>query len=119
MTSKYTNHAINYVELPAADAAQLVQARGFYSTVFGWQYQEWGPQYADTQSSGVASGINGDADHKPKHPLVILYADDLKATREAVVAAGGKITKDIFSFPGGQRFHFTDPAGNELAVWAE
>jgi predicted enzyme related to lactoylglutathione lyase len=107
---------IDYVEIPAREVGRSKQ---FYSTVFGWTYEDWGADYADTRSSGVGSGLNGSSDHRPKTALVTLYADHLENVRDAVVAAGGMITREIFSFPGGRRFHFTDPAGNELAVWSE
>lgn len=113
---KKRDRLIDYVELPAKSTAK---SKAFYTAVFGWQYEDWGPDYADTKSSGVASGLNGGKDHRPKSPLVVLYADDLEAARARVKKAGGKVTRDIFAFPGGRRFHFTDPAGSELAVWSE
>ncbi|MGN6521122.1 MAG: VOC family protein [Dokdonella sp.] len=72
-----------------------------------------------TPSSGVGSGINADATHRPPHPLAVIHARDLEGTRSRVIAAGGEITREIFAFPGGRRFHFRDPAGNELAVWSK
>lgn len=119
MKTEHRNHHIDYVELPAAGAAGLQAAKEFYSTAFGWAYQSWGDEYADTAASGVASGINADTSHRPQNALITVYADDLEATRSKVIGAQGVITKDIFSFPGGRRFHFRDPAGNELAVWSE
>jgi predicted enzyme related to lactoylglutathione lyase len=113
------NSRIDYIELPAADAKQLLQAKDFYAVVFNWQYQDWGDVYADTAGSGVSSGINADDHHRPRTPLVVVFADDLETTREGVIAAKGKISREIFSFPGGRRFHFIDPVGNELAVWSD
>jgi len=110
---------IDYVEFPASDF-DAVQA--FYEKAFGWQFTDYGPEYRafnDGKLDGgfrnstlVASTANGSA-------LVILYAGDLEATREKVIASGGRIVEDIFSFPGGRRFQFADPHGNELAVWSD
>lgn len=107
---------IDYVELPAKDVAA---SKRFYSSAFGWKYQDWGPEYADTNDGRLGSGLNGAADSPLRAPLVVLYAVDLEAARDRVRSAGGRIARDIFSFPGGRRFHFVDPAGNELAVWSE
>lgn len=110
---------INYVEFPAASNEAHVAAKKFYSEVFGWSYQSWGDDYSDTKSSGIASGINGAKDHQPAKPLVILFSSDLEAARERIIKAGGKISMDIFSFPGGRRFHYIDPSGSELGVWSD
>ncbi len=113
-----SNHnEFDYIELPAGNAEEFAKAKSFYSSVFGWEYQQWGDDYADTKGSGVGSGINGD--NPSKAALVVIYVADITAAYDSVKAAGGVIVKEIFSFPGGQRFHFKDPAGNELAVWAE
>ena len=119
MTKKNRDNQIDFVEFPAPSVARLQQAQSFYGRVFGWTYQSWGDDYVDTKASGVGSGLNADASHQPKHPLVVVYTSDLAAARERVLAAKGKITRDIFSFPGGRRFHFEDPAGNELAIWSD
>jgi predicted enzyme related to lactoylglutathione lyase len=113
------NNHIDYIELPAAGAKQLRQAKDFYAQVFAWKYKDWGEEYSDTSDSGVGSGINAGGDHRPLAPLPVVYAEDLAAARKSVQANGGKVTREIFSFPGGHRFHFTDPAGNELAVWSD
>ena len=117
-TSSTTNH-IDYVEFPAASAAALQATKKFYADVFGWNFQDWGEDYADTKSSGIGSGINSDPSHRPPAPLIVLFSSELEATRTKVIAAGGKITKEIFAFPGGRRFHYLDPAGNQLAVWSD
>jgi uncharacterized protein len=111
------NHKINYVEFTSNDVARSKQ---FYSTAFGWSFQEWGQDYISFQDAGA--GIDGGfmkGEAKPGGPLVVLYASDLAATEQAIVAAGGRITVPAFEFPGGRRFHFSDGAGNELAVWSE
>jgi predicted enzyme related to lactoylglutathione lyase len=113
------NNRIDFIELPAASIAELATAKEFYAKAFGWSYKDWGEDYIDTKDSGVSSGINADSDHKPKAPLPVIHVADIDAVCAEVVAAGGVVTRGIFSFPGGRRFHFKDPAGNELAAWSE
>jgi len=109
----HRHHAIDYVEL---SAPQLDTARAFYRTAFGWGFNDYGPGYASIQGpDGAEAG--GLALDGPSTPLVILYSDDVDASRQAVVEAGGTVVREPYEFPGGRRFHFTDPAGNELAVW--
>lgn len=105
---------LNYVELPATDIAK---AKAFYEKAFGWSLTEFGPSYAGTTTGDVDLGLQADKAEAPKAPLAIVETKDLEAALKSVTAAGGKITKPIFAFPGGRRFHFTDPSGNELAVW--
>jgi predicted enzyme related to lactoylglutathione lyase len=109
---------LDYVELRTSNGELHAQTKKFYATVFGWQYKDWGPDYADTRSSGVSSGIAVDTDNAGK-PLPVVFASDLDASRTSAIAAGARITKDIFTFPGGRRFQFLDPAGNEFAVWSD
>ncbi len=111
------NHHIDYVELPARD---LDLVRAFYRDVFGWAFEDYGPDYTAFSHSGLQGGFfraeqcsrtdNGAA-------LVVLYATDLEQTQARVAGQGGTIVKPIFTFPGGRRFQFLDPVGNELAVW--
>lgn len=114
------NHEkINYIEWPARD---LEGTKAFLTRAFDWSFVDYGPDYAALENAGldggfyradcVASTSNGSA-------LVILYSDNLEASLERVEQAGGAIVKPIFSFPGGRRFHFTCPSGNEYAVWSE
>lgn len=112
------NHSINYIELPLKDNAAT---KAFYSGVFGWTFQDYGPDYIAFSGAGVDGGFNGVDGVSAQAPgaLVVLYASELEKTAAAVAAAGGKILKPPFSFPGGRRFHFADPNGNELAVWSE
>jgi predicted enzyme related to lactoylglutathione lyase len=112
------NNTINYIELPLADAAAT---KAFYGGVFGWEFTNYGPNYIAFAGAGIDGGFNGVDDVKPATPgvLVVLYADNLENAVTAVETAGGTILKPIYSFPGGQRFHFRDPNGNELAVWSE
>lgn len=104
---------IDYVELPGVD---LPKVKAFYGDAFGWKFTDYGPGYTAFEE-GIDGGFHGGEAVDAK-PLIILYAHDLEAMEAKVRAAGGKITKSIFAFPGGRRFHFTDPAGNELAVWS-
>jgi uncharacterized protein len=104
----------NFIELPTRDIAST---RCFYEQAFGWKMREFGPSYASTTTGDVDVGLQADAADAPKAPLVVMAVEDLEAALKAVTAAGGKISRPIFSFPGGRRFHFTDPSGNELAVW--
>ena len=104
--------AIDYVELPATG---LPAVKDFYAAAFGWRFADYGPDYASFEGAGVDGGFNG-ADNLTA-PLVILYAHDLEAMQAKVEAAGGRVVQPIFSFPGGLRFHFADPAGNVLGVW--
>lgn len=110
---------IDYLELPARDLKAYGQMKEFYTGVFGWKYQDWGPDYSDTHDSGIASGITSGTDHHSKHPLPVVHVAGIEAAKAAVIKAGGVVSRDIFEFPGGRRFHFTDPGGNELAVWSE
>lgn len=106
---------IDYVELPSATAHELTRA--FYAKAFGWQFTDFGPDYSATITGDVDVGLNGQPEEALAAPLPVVRVDDLEAAFDAVTGAGGVIAKPIFSFPGGRRFHFIDPAGNELAVW--
>jgi uncharacterized protein len=112
-------NCIDFIEFPAENIGRLNQTKDFYKKVFGWSYKDWGEDYSDTQSSGLSSGINADPIHRPSHPLAVIYTVDLEGVREKVVESRGVIIREIFSFPGGRRFHYKDPAGNELAVWSD
>jgi predicted enzyme related to lactoylglutathione lyase len=106
---------IDYVELPNATAHELT--RGFYSKAFGWTFTDYGPTYSATTNGTTDIGLDGDPSAALSAPLPVIRVDNLEAAFEAVSKAGGVIAKPIFSFPGGRRFHFIDPSGNELAVW--
>src|SRR5882724_7821604 len=102
---------INFVELPAKD---ITAAKAFYSQVFGWQLTDFGPTYSCTVTGDVDLGLQGDTTEATSAPLAVIAVDDLENALASVEKAGGKIVKPIFSFPGGRRFHFRDPNGNEL-----
>ena len=114
-----TDQKIDYLELPAGDFDAVQR---FYEKALGWQFTDYGPEYrafTDGKLDGgfyrsalKSSTANGAA-------LIVLFADDLELTQQSIESSGGEIIKTIFSFPGGRRFHFTDPNGNELAVWSD
>jgi uncharacterized protein len=110
------NEHIDYVELPGGD---LPATKAFYTSVFGWGFTDYGPTYAAFENAGLDGGFAGGDTASTPVPLVILKADALEDALARVEAAGGEITAPIFEFPGGRRFHFRDPAGNELGVWGE
>lgn len=112
-------NCIDFIEFPAENLNSFHQTKAFFNKVFGWSYKDWGDDYSDTSSSGLNSGLNADPNHRSSHPLAVIYTEDLEDVRERVVENQGLITREIFSFPGGRRFHFKDPAGNELAVWSD
>jgi uncharacterized protein len=107
---------IDYIELPAVDIPQIQQ---FYTSVFGWKFEDYGPEYTSFSDGRLAGGFSRSHPAPLKGMFVVVYASDLPAMQAKIRAAGGIITKDTFSFPGGRRFHFTDPSGNELAVWSD
>ena len=118
MASHEKHHHINYIEFPSENREHLARSRAFFGDVFGWKWQMWGDDYADTHESGVSCGLTAAEERSPT-PLVVMYSADLEATRARVLEAGGSLTRDIFEFPGGRRFHFREPGGIELAVWSD
>ena len=105
---------LDYLELPGGD---LPASKAFYGAAFGWRFLDYGPAYA-AFDEGLDGGFDAQSD-ATRTPLPVLFATDLEAMLARVEAAGGTIVKPVFAFPGGRRFHFRDPAGNELAVWSE
>lgn len=110
------NNHINYIELKAKDLEKIKQ---FYHQCFGWIFTDYGPTYVAFSDSGLEGGFEQADDPIVNGVLVILYHNRLENIQDIIADAGGLITKEIFSFPGGRRFHFKDPAGNELAVWSD
>lgn len=110
---------INYVELPAKD---LAATKAFFQSVFGWSFVDYGPEYTAFSDQGLDGGFfKSDlaSSSEKGAALIVFYSNQLEATLAKVEKAGGSIVKPIFSFPGGRRFHFTEPSGNEFAVWSE
>ncbi len=105
---------LDYVELPAKDMAA---SRAFYESAFGWSMTQFAPTYAATTSGDTDIGLQADQSEQPGAPLPVIQVEDVEAALAAVTSAGGRILKPIYPFPGGRRFHFADPSGNELAAW--
>jgi len=116
MSQPKPEYQIDYVELPTASTDR---AKQFYTGVFGWKFEDYGPDYTSFFDGRLGGGFTKEVAPPSRGLLVVIYARDLEAVQKKIVTAGGKIVKEIFSFPGGRRFHFTDPDGNELAVWSE
>lgn len=109
---------INYIELPMTD---VDATKAFYGNLFGWQFTDWGPDYVSFAGAGIDGGFRRDSQLPVTKPgvLVVLYAAELERAMAAIERAGGPITQPIIEFPGGRRFQFRDPNGNELAVWSD
>lgn len=122
---KAEHEKINYLEFPAKD---LIATKAFFSQAFNWQFTDYsqgedGPEYSafSAETAGLEGGFyraDLSASTHSGSALVVFYSETLEKTEQKVIAAGGSIVKDIFPFPGGRRFHFTDPSGNEFAVWS-
>jgi len=113
------HHNINYIEIPSSN---LKSSKAFFTQVFDWRFVDFGPEYIAIENAGFDGGFylsdkimttdKGSA-------LVVIFSNDLVQTQASIVAEGGKITQEIFAFPGGHRFHFLDLTGNEFAVWSD
>ncbi len=113
------HESINYLEFPARD---IKVTQDFFSRAFGWEFTSFGPEYTAFSGAGIDGGFyqseqcsstgNGSA-------LVVFYSETLEQTQEKIIQAGGAVVKPVFDFPGGRRFHFCDPNGNEFAVWSD
>ncbi|HMB61946.1 MAG TPA: VOC family protein, partial [Eudoraea sp.] len=100
-------------------ARDLEKVKKFYHDTFGWLFTDYGPDYVAFSESGLEGGFERTEGTVQNGALIVLYYKDLERLIPEIVKAGGSISKPIFSFPGGRRFHFTDPSGNELAVWSD
>ena len=110
------DRTINYIEFNVADIAR---SKSFYGDAFGWTFTDYGPDYCEFSDGHMTGGFDATGQVSPGGPLVVLYSADLAELQRRVEAAGGTIVKPVFAFPGGRRFHFTDPDGYELAAWCE
>lgn len=110
------NNHINYIEFKAQDLSAI---KAFYNEAFAWIFTDYGPNYVAFAGSGLDGGFEKTEEEVINGSLVVLYHEDLVLAKDNVMRANGTITKDIFSFPGGHRFQFLDPSGNELAVWSD
>lgn len=108
------NYQIDYLEFPSADG---LKTRRFFAEAFGWSFIDYGPTYSAIEAAGIDAGIQGASQEATAAPLAIVRTHDLEAAQRAVELAGGTITRAAFDFPGGRRFHFREPGGNEMAVW--
>jgi predicted enzyme related to lactoylglutathione lyase len=116
MDTQSNEGRIDYIEFPATDIAKT---KAFYTGVFAWKFTDYGPDYSSFEDGRLAGGFFRKDAVPAGGPLVVVYSADLAGAQAKVQAAGGAIVKEIFSFPGGRRFHFSDPSGNELAVWSD
>ncbi|WP_286301451.1 VOC family protein [Vibrio apostichopi] len=111
--------SINYIEFPARD---IEATKTFFIQAFAWRFEDYGPEYSAFEGKGLMGGfyladLASSADNGAA--LMVFYSQDLEQTERDVIDAGGKINREIFSFPGGRRFHFLEPSGNEMAVWSD
>ncbi|MDQ7049966.1 MAG: VOC family protein [Enterobacterales bacterium] len=113
------HNKINYIEFPAKN---MFKTKMFFAKCFAWKFQDYGTDYCAFFESGLDGGFYK-SDQKASTAkgscLVVIYSDSLQQTQQAIEQHGGKITKSIFDFPGGRRFHFTEPSGSEFAVWSD
>lgn len=113
---KPKNNRINYIEFKTTD---LNKVKTFYNQCFGWKFQDYGNDYTSFKKSGIKGGFEKTEEDIKNGVLVVLYHKNLEKVKTKIEKAGGKISVDTFTFPGGSRFHFIDPSGNELAVWSD
>jgi predicted enzyme related to lactoylglutathione lyase len=113
------HHRLDYLELPCTE---IDASKAFFTSVFGWSFVDYGPDYCCTSGQPIEVGFfrsEQSAKTSAGSALTVLFSSDLAASEKAVMDAGGVIVKPVFEFPGGRRFQFEDPSGNEFAVWAE
>jgi predicted enzyme related to lactoylglutathione lyase len=111
-----TENRIDYVEIPVSD---LDATRAFFEALFGWTFQEWGDEYLSFSDGRLDGGFRLAVETPQNGVLLVFFSEDLERDVERVKELGATITQEIFSFPGGRRFHFRDPAGTEFAIWGE
>lgn len=118
MSQAQHDRRIDYIEINVTDVAR---AKQFYTDAFGWKWEDYGPDYQSFHDGRMAGGLRGvkPSEHRPGGSLIVIYAVDLSTAQRKVEQAGGTIVRQPYEFPGGRRFHFTDPSGNELAVWTD
>ena len=116
MSQAEQDRRVDYIEFPTTD---IEATRRFYSEVFGWAFKDHGPDYTSFTDGRMAGGFASAPAVGGGGPLVVIYAKNLAGVEAAIRERGGQIVQETFEFPGGRRFHFTDPSGNELAVWSD
>ena len=107
-------YVLDYLELPSTDAKK---SRGFFQDAFGWSFADYGGTYAEIREAGLLFGVNADPEDKSAAPMAVIRTDDLEQAEQAVVTAGGVITRAPYDFPGGRRFYFREPGGAELGIY--
>ena len=115
----HQHEKMNYVEFPAA---RLLDTKAFFEQAFGWSFEDFGPDYCAFSGEGLDGGFYRSEMYSTTRngaALIVFYSNDLSATQAKIEAAGGRIEKPVFEFPGGRRFHFSEPCGNEFAVWSD
>jgi predicted enzyme related to lactoylglutathione lyase len=118
MAADPRNDRFDYLEFVTGSPNELQRTQDFLAEVFGWSYRAWCDGCADTEDSGLVSGISVEAG-AASIPLPVVYSTDLEHLHGRIEAAGGEVTREILSFPGGRRFHFREPSGTELAAWTQ
>jgi len=116
MSQAEQDRRVDYIEFATTNIAET---KKFYSTVFSWEFTDYGPDYTSFTDGRLAGGFAVASEVSVGGPLIVLYSADLEQIETRVSESGGRIVREIFEFPGGRRFHFTDPSGNELAVWSD
>lgn len=117
MQREHIDGTVDYIEF---QTAEMAATQKFYSSVFGWKFVDYGPDYASFQDDRIDGGFERvDRTNPGRGALVVWYSKHLEAVRDRIRESGGSIVREIFEFPGGRRFHFTDPSGNECAVWSD
>lgn len=116
MSQAEQDRRVDYIEFPTTDIEEI---KRFYSEVFAWEFTDYGPDYTSFTDGRLTGGFGMAPEVQTGGPLVVLYSTNLAEIEARVVERGGRIVRETFEFPGGRRFHFADPSGNELAVWSE
>jgi uncharacterized protein len=116
MNKSKPENQIDYIELPAKD---ISRTKAFYTSAFGWKFEDYGPAYTSFFDGRLAGGFTTEGTAPSRNLLLVIFASDLESAQQRIKESGGQIVRETFSFPGGRRFHFADPNGNELAVWSD
>jgi predicted enzyme related to lactoylglutathione lyase len=116
MNTEANDNRIDYVEF---NVSSISASKDFYGKAFGWTFTDYGPDYCEFNDGRLRGGFTTEGSRIPGGPLIVLHAVNLEATLQGILKAGGLLRRSIFDFPGGRRFHFSDPDGYELGVWSE
>ncbi len=116
MNQEEQDRRVDYIEFPTTN---MKKTEAFYTAVFGWEFTDYGPDYASFADGRMNGGFRAEKEVEPGGPLIVVYAKNLEELETSIKERGGSIVKETFEFPGGRRFHFADPSGNVLAVWSD